>query len=144
MPSVTYTFNPNTTAESSQVNQNFSDLSAAIRPTFVFTLTGTLATGVNLTPALVVPLSLTIVKAYIYAKTAPTGQAAIIDINVNGTSIWSATQANRLQLADGSQTGSQTSFDTTALADGDVITIDCDVVGSTIAGSDVTIQLKCS
>ena len=36
----------------------------------------------------------------------------IFDINLDGTSIWAATQANRLTLATSSARGTQTSFDT--------------------------------
>lgn len=143
MPSVPFSFNSNTVAQSAQVNSNFTALANAINPTFVFTIVGTIATGTSLTPVLIVPASLTITKAYIYAKTAPTGQALIVDINLNGTSIWNATQANRVQLAATATSGNQTSFDTTTVAEGDVLTIDVDQVGSTIVGADVTVELKC-
>jgi hypothetical protein len=81
------------------------------------------------------------VKAFIYAKTGPTGAALICDINLNGTSIWNSTQSNRIQIADGSQSGTQTSFDTTTVTEGDILTIDTDQIGSTIAGQDVTVEL---
>jgi len=86
---------------------------------------------------------LTIIKAYAAVKTAPTGQAILIDINIGGTSIWASTQANRLTIAASALTGTQTSFDTSALTDGGLLTVDLDAVGSTIAGADLTIQLKC-
>ena len=88
--------------------------------------------------------SLTIEKAYAYATTAPTGANIIIDINRNGTSLWSVTPDNRLQIADGSQSGTQTSFDTASLNEGDTLTIDIDQTGSTNAGAGLTVQLKCS
>ncbi len=144
MPSVTNTFSANSKIQSAQVNQNFTDLVNAIRTTFVFPVTGTLATGTSLTATLVVPATLTIVKAYVVVKTAPTGAAIIVDINKNGTSLWSVTPGNRVQIADGATTGYQTIFDTTALAEGDLLTIDLDQVGSTTSGVDLTIELKCS
>ena len=143
MPSVTHTFTANTTARSSEVNTDFQDLASAIRPTFVFTVTGTLTTGSNQVPTLIVPSSLTIVKAYAVVKTAPTGAALIVDINLNGTSIWATTQANRLQVAAAATTGTQTSFDTVSLSEGDLLTLDLDQVGSSVAGADLTVQLKC-
>ena len=143
MPSVTYVFAASTVAKSSEVNQNFTDLENAIRPTFVFTITGTLTTGTNQTPVLIVPTSLTIVKAYGAVKTAPTGADLIIDLNINAASIWNVTQANRLTIADGASTGSQTSFDTSSLSEDDQLTLDLDQIGSSTAGADLTVELKC-
>ena len=143
MPSLPYSFTANTTAQSSQVNSNFSTLASAIRPTFVFTVPGTLSTGTSVTPALVVNNSLTISKVYAYAKTAPTGAAILVDINKGGTSIWSTTPANRVTVAASANLGTQTSFDTSSIADEDILTIDIDQVGSTIAGADLTVEIKC-
>jgi len=97
--------------------------------------------GVNKTNTVIVERACTISKAYAYAVTGPTGSALIFDINVNGTTIWS-TQGNRLQIAAGQNSGTQTSFNTTALAEGDLITIDIDQIGSTISGADITVVLK--
>lgn len=138
------TFTANTTIESAKVNQNFQNLSDKIRPTFVFTVSDSLTTGTSLTPILVVPNALTIEKAYAVVKTAPTGTSMLIDLNVNGTSIWASNQSNRLTITVGSTEDTQTSFDTTSLAEGDLLTLDVDQVGSTIAGADLTVALKTS
>lgn len=143
MPTVTYTFAANTKAQSAQVNQNFQDVASAIRPTFAWAVTGSLVTGASAAPYLVATHSLTIEKAYASIKTAPTGSSIIIDINKNGSTIWS-TQANRLTVAAGATSGTQTIFNTTSLSDGDVLRVDLDQVGSSTSGSDLTIQLKCS
>lgn len=113
-------------------------------PAFVFTLIGTLVTGTNLTPALTVLKGLTITKVYAYVKTVPTGASLIFDINLNGTSIWNATQANRITIpaADADGKATQTSFDTTALAEENILTLDVDQVGSTVAGADATVTIK--
>lgn len=82
--------------------------------------------------------------AQIRSKNTPSGGASgfVIDINYNGTSIWSATQANRLRIASGAVTGSQASFDNTGiLARGGYLTIDFDVVGSAIYPQDVVVEL---
>ena len=113
------------------------------RPTFLFTIVGTLATGTSLTPILPVHRDLTIVKAYAVVKTAPTGADLVIDINKGGTSIWNATQANRLTISASATSGSQTSFDTTALSADDSLTLDVDQVGSTVAGADLSVYLRC-
>jgi hypothetical protein len=74
-------------------------------------------------------------------KIAPQGASILVDLNKNGSTIW-LTQANRLTIAAEATTGTQTSFDTIALAEGDLLTMDIDQVGSTTAGADLTIELK--
>lgn len=98
--------------------------------------------GTNKTNKLIVDKSYTINKVYAYATTAPTGSALIFDINVNGTTIWS-TQANRIQIAAGANYGTQNTFNTTNLIEGDIINVDIDQIGSTIAGSDITVVMRC-
>ena len=128
--------------KSAEVNENFDTVANAILPTFVFTIIGTLVTGTSLTPALIVNNNLTIDKAYAYVKTAPTGQAILVDILKNGVSIWNTTPANRLTITAGTQSGTQVSFDTTSLSESDILTIDVDQIGSTVAGQDITVELK--
>src|SRR3990167_5402956 len=104
---------------------------------------GTPATvGVNKTNELIVTQKAEIQKVFVYAKTAPTGTNIIIDINKNGTTIWT-TQNNRLNIVVASNSGIQTLFDVTALSPGDRLTVDIDQVGSTVAGQDITIVLTC-
>lgn len=116
--------------------------SKAIPRGFVWTIPSFLYTGTSVPPVLVATQSLTISKWYLNVKTAPTDADLIIDINKNGTSIWNTTQANRAKITAGNTSGSGTSFDTTSLVEGDVLTIDIDQVGSTVAGADLTITLK--
>ncbi len=144
MVSIPNTFLSGSVIRSADVNTNFTTVAAAILPTFTFTVVGTLVTGTNVTPALIVHNTLTISKAYAYIKTIPTGQDVIIDILKNGISIWSSTPANRLTIGAGAQTGSQTSFDTTSLVEGDILTLSIIQVGSTVAGESLTVELKCT
>ena len=109
--------------------------------TFGLAIGGAATTGTNKTNAIMVERAGVITKAYIYAKTGPTGAALICDIKKNGTSIWNATPANRIQIAAGGTSNTQTAFDTTAIAEGDVLTIDIAQIGSTVAGQDITVQL---
>jgi hypothetical protein len=83
----------------------------------------------------------TIKRADARVKTAPTGADLTFDININGTTIWS-TQANRVKVVAAATSGTQTTFNTTALADGDILTVDIDVIGSTIAGVSATVLLE--
>ena len=112
-------------------------------PVFVFTVSGTLAVQTSVTSNLLVPKALTITKAYAYVKTVNTGADLILDINYNGSTIWS-TQANRLTIAaaDADGIATQTSFNTTSLAENGILSLDIDQVGSTVAGEDLTVQLK--
>jgi hypothetical protein len=88
----------------------------------------------------IMPYAGVIKRCTIAAGTAPTGAALICDINKGGVTIW-ATQGNRIQLAAGATTGFQSVFGTTAVAQGDAITIDIDQIGSTVAGKDIFVQL---
>jgi hypothetical protein len=54
------------------------------------------------------------------------GNDVTFDINKGGTSIWNTTQANRLKLQAGQIRGTQTSFDTTAVAKYDNFSLDVD------------------
>lgn len=83
----------------------------------------------------------TIIEAHTSVKTAPTGASIIVDLNKNGTTIWS-TQANRVTIAASAYTGEQTTFDVTAVEVGDYLTIDLDQVGSTVPGAKLVVRLK--
>ena len=144
MPTIPNSFSSGSVIKSADVNTNFTTVANAILPTFTFTVVGTLTTGTNVTPALIVHNTLTIEKAYAYVKTAPTGASIIFDILVNGTSIWNVTPGNRLTIVSGAQTGTQTNFDTTSLAEGDILTLSIIQVGSSTAGESLTVELKCT
>jgi len=115
---------------------------STIKTTLSFAVVGTLTTGTDKAPTICAPCTLTIVKVKICVKTAPTGAAIIVDVNKNGTTIFT-TQANRPQIAIGATTGDSGTPDVTALAETDKITIDIDQVGSTIAGADLTVEVVC-
>ncbi len=112
---------------------------ADVNRAVVFYIDSTLATGAGQSAKIRVPFAGTITRVDAYVDTAPTGASLIADVNIGGTSIWAATQANRVTIAAAGTSGSQTSFDTTAVAAGDTLTIDLDQVGSTVAGADLTI-----
>lgn len=75
-------------------------------------------------------------------NTAPTGQAIIIDVNKNGTTIFS-TQGNRPQIAASANATSSTATpNVTSIAAGDYLTIDIDQIGSGTGGSDLTVFIE--
>lgn len=113
-----------------------------VKTTLSFAVTGTLATGTDKAPTLCAPCTLTIAKVKICVKTAPTGAALIVDVNKNGTTIFT-TQGGRPSIAAGDLTDDSDTPDVTALAETDKITIDIDQVGSTIAGADLTVEVVC-
>lgn len=90
---------------------------------------------------IVLPYDVVFKKVTANARTGPTGKDAIFDINLNGTTIW-ATQANRITIADGKTSGSQTAFDTAGASAGDILSIDIDQIGSGTPGKGVTIVLS--
>lgn len=112
-------------------------------PLYEVSISGSLATGTNQTPLIRILGTETITRITADVKTAPTGASIILDVNKNGSTIWS-TQINRLSVSSGAVVGSQTTFDTTSLTDGDLLTIDLDQVGSGTPGADLTIAIKTS
>lgn len=73
---------------------------------------------------------------------APVGASVIVDVLKNGTTVFT-TQSNRPAIASGSNTsGKVTSMDITNVNDGDYITINVSQVGSTSAGTDLTVQVE--
>lgn len=83
----------------------------------------------------------TIVGTRLMVGTAPTGANLILDIKKNGTTIYT-TQANRPTIVAGANSGGPGATpDVTSLAAGDYLTVDVAQVGSTVAGSDLTVVI---
>jgi hypothetical protein len=118
-----------------------------IPSTAVWTITGTLTTSTDAAPWIRFKNARTITSASAIAKTAPTGADVIIDIEMSAddgdtwTSIWNTTPANRLTISATNREGTQTSFDTTAVAAGNYLRIAVDQIGSTLPGQDITVQV---
>jgi hypothetical protein len=74
-------------------------------------------------------------------NTAPTGSALVVDVNRNGTTIYTD-QANRPSIAPGTNSATGNNPAMTTLAAGDYLTVDVDQVGSTAAGSDLTVTVR--
>jgi hypothetical protein len=88
------------------------------------------------------PWAVTILGVSAAIAVAPTGASLIADINKNGTTIFTS-QGNRPTIAiSGNATSSEPVPDVTAMAAGDYLTIDIDQVGSTVAGSDLSIFIR--
>lgn len=96
--------------------------------TVSLTVSGTLVTGTKQI-ALASPVAGTIGTVYAVVDTAPTGADIQLDVNKNGTSIFTGT----LDIAASSTTGNKAPT-TTSISAGDIISVDVDQVGSTVAG----------
>jgi hypothetical protein len=83
----------------------------------------------------------TIVKVFAKVRTSPTTQSILIDLHLNGTTIWS-TQASRVAIAVAANSGTQTTFNTTAVTEDDYLTCNIDQVGAGTAGADLTVFVK--
>lgn len=86
--------------------------------------------------------TLTIVAVRVRATIAgPTGQALIVDINKNGTSVF-ASQATQPRIAaDATDSGKVVSMTTTSVADGDSLVPDIDQAGSIVPGSGILVSV---
>ena len=96
--------------------------------------TGTKKAGIIIGKA----CTITDVRAYL--DTAPVGANFIIDVNKNGTTMFT-TQANRPTVTASENASSTTLPDVTSIAAGDRITYDIDQIGSSTAGSDLYLSI---
>lgn len=105
----------------------------------IWYIDGALTTGTNIGPTIVMPFAMTLSDVDLRVKDAPTGQAIIIDINENDTTVFST----RPQIvASATSEDDNQVFSDTELAAGSEVTIDIDQVGSTLSGTGLTIILK--
>lgn len=77
----------------------------------------------------------------IHLGTANTGATFLVDVNINGTTIFT-TQANRPTIAISGTDATSGAPDTTKFAKNDRLSFDVDQIGSTIAGSDLTVMVR--
>lgn len=79
----------------------------------------------------------TITKARASVGTAPTGASVVVDVNIDGTTAFTT----KPTIAAAAFTGTATPS-TAAWPDGSYLTVDIDSVGSTVAGSDLTVTIS--
>ena len=137
-------------AVASVPNSSASDASGYIFPDeVVFSLPGPRVVQNDNTNWFIFPWAGKFSKAWVVAKTGPTGASFIIDLQLstnNGSTfatLWGTNPGNKPTIAAAAVAGNTTSFDTTTFAAGNCLRIDIDQVGSTIAGSDLTLVLAC-
>ena len=81
----------------------------------------------------------TITKVRISVGTPPVGGFVVVDVNKNGTSVFT-NQNNRPKIAAGEHTDAAIP-DITSLVPGDYLTVDIDSVGTTDPGADLTVSV---
>ena len=114
----------------------------AIVGQFILPCTGELSVGTDVSPLpIFAGATLTITEVYAYVKTAPVGASLIVDVNKNGTTIFT-NQSNRPTIASGSNSDTSGAPDVTSLSKNDVLTIDVDQIGSSTAGSDLIVVIR--
>jgi len=86
------------------------------------------------------PGPMTIAEVYSRIKTAPVGQAAIADLNVNGTT---ALDASKITFPDGDNTPITVTPVVTDLVKNDYLTMDVDQRGTTTPGADLVVHVRC-
>lgn len=111
------------------------------RNAIVFCVGGTLIADTNVSFAIPMPFNLIVGEVALKVKTAPTGSSLIVDVNQNGTTIFT-TQGNRPTIADGDTSVVSVAPDVTSLVKEDVLTIDIDQAGSTVAGEDLVVEVR--
>ena len=88
------------------------------------------------------PNAWTLVSVRASVGTAPVGASIIIDLNIDGTTVFT-TQSNRPAIAAGANASSKvTNMNVTSVAPGSYLTVDIDQLGSTTPGNDLTVQVE--
>jgi hypothetical protein len=90
-----------------------------------------------------VSVNMTIHDVTVRVATPPTGQSIVVDVNKNGSTIFT-TQANRPLIALGTNVSTQAVPDLTSLVVGDYLTFDIDQVGTLVKGSDLVYVVRCT
>lgn len=109
-----------------------------INRAFGFSISGGLYVANDLSWNPVAPQAMTAIKTWAHVKTAPTGATLIL-------SIYNITQAavvGTVNIVASATDGNSTAYTTSAITAGDVLRLDCTQIGSTIAGSDVSVILE--
>jgi hypothetical protein len=106
----------------------------------IFTVPGTLNVGTG-RAKFYIPGPITLGNVRASVGTAPTGADITIDVNKNGTTVFT-TQSNRPKIFAGQTLVSTSTPNITEFTTGDYITVDIDTIGSLNPGSDLTVQIE--
>jgi hypothetical protein len=104
----------------------------------VWFIDDTLTAGTSKGSIVIMPFGMTLTNVNLKVHTPPTGAAIIVDINEDGSTLFTTRPQINTTATDDNDGHS---FTDTVLAEGAVLDIDIDQVGSTYAGSGLTIML---
>lgn len=130
--------NSNTDLDLEWVTPEVAEIPAEVQ-SFPMFVAGELEVGTSAF-GFVAPFDMNITEVQVAVEVAPTGAALIIDINDNGDTIYT-TQANRPTIAIGDNTSAVELPDVIEIGKGEMITLDIDQVGSTLAGSNLMVTI---
>ena len=111
-------------------------MSASAPESIVLSVTGVLTTSSK--AAVRMPFAGTIRSITTAVTTAPTGAALICDVNIAGTTVFT-TQANRPSIAINGFSDNSADIAAGTFAAGDVVSVDVDQIGSSVAGSNLSV-----
>lgn len=106
----------------------------------IFTVPGTLSVGSG-RAKFFIPGAITLDNVRASVGFAPTGSDIVIDVNKNGSTVFT-TQNNRPKIYAGQTLVSSSTPNITGFVEGDYITVDIDSIGSLNPGSDLTVQIE--
>lgn len=109
--------------------------------TLAYAVSGDLAVDTNVAFPLRPHVTFTITGVDVEVKTAPTGANIIVDVNVEGSTIF-ADPSDRPEIVATEFTASGGDLGTTTISADEAVTIDVDQIGSTIAGADLVVMLR--
>lgn len=92
--------------------------------------------------SIIIPQTMIITDIRVAVDTAPTGADLILDINLNGTTLYT-TQNNRPTIIIDDTSAIAMLPDITSLSLGDKLTLDIDQIGSTVAGENLSVIIIC-
>lgn len=124
------------------VEVTISATGAVVSPTLIatFSKAGGLTVGAG-TGRFLMPRAGNLVSVDAEINTAPTGASLICDVNKNGSTVFT-TQANRPTIVAGASAPAAVAVpDVLAFNARDYFTVDIDQVGSSVAGSDLVVQV---
>lgn len=82
----------------------------------------------------------TLLEVFLSVSTAPVGNSVLVDVNKDGTTIFT-TQSNRPSILDGSTEGSSILVDVTTWEHNSYLTIDVDQIGIASVGRDLVVHI---
>lgn len=122
-----------------QVSNAAGELKPYALHTFTMFIAGAQTTGTKKGQWLA-PVAGVVTDVRAYLDTAPTGATFIVDLNINGTTAFTS-QAARPTIAISGNASTTTLPAVTAVAAGDRVSFDIDQIGSSVAGSDLTVAV---